>query len=175
MKDRVRQAVFNLIGTAVQEKLVIDLFSGTGAMAFEALSRGASRAILVERRFPAVRVIQENTVSLGLEGQIRVVAGDAFAWARRPPDAGSPPWLVFICPPYEFFDVYRDRMLDLIQGLLASAPGGSLFVVESDGRFDTQQTSYAQCWEVRSYPPAVIAIMEKPRGIEPTASYCPRS
>ena len=48
MKDRVRQALFNRLGPAVQGKVAIDLFAGTGALGFEALSRGAARAVLVE-------------------------------------------------------------------------------------------------------------------------------
>ena len=161
MKDRVREAVFNLVGTAVQERLVIDLFSGTGAMGFEALSRGARQAVLIERRFPAVSVIRANASSLGIEDRVEVVAGDAFTWARRQPDLGSLPWLVFICPPYDFFDALGDQMLGLIRHLVEAAPAGSLFVVESDGRFKIEQLGLAEDWDVRSYPPAVIAIMEK--------------
>src|SRR5687768_13415002 len=52
MKDRVREAVFNLIGPRVVGKRAIDLFAGTGAIGLEALSRGASHAVLLERHFP---------------------------------------------------------------------------------------------------------------------------
>ena len=56
MKDRVREAVFNRIGPAVRDKTVVDLFAGTGAMAFESLSRGSTNAILVEQRVQAAHV-----------------------------------------------------------------------------------------------------------------------
>src|SRR5271165_4697735 len=52
MKDRVREALFNLLGTAVEGKLAIDLFAGTGALALEAISREATRAIFIERHQP---------------------------------------------------------------------------------------------------------------------------
>ena len=64
MKDRVREAVFNLVGPAVKGTIVWDLFGGTGAMALEALSRGADRATIVERRFPTADVIRENVSRL---------------------------------------------------------------------------------------------------------------
>src|SRR5687767_11185885 len=64
MKDRVREAVFNLVGPDVKEKLAIDLFAGTGALGLEALSRGAAEAVLLERHFPTAAVIGQNAVTL---------------------------------------------------------------------------------------------------------------
>ena len=55
MKDRVREALFNLLGNAVEGKIAIDLFAGTGALGLEALSRGASRAVFIERHRPTAQ------------------------------------------------------------------------------------------------------------------------
>jgi 16S rRNA (guanine966-N2)-methyltransferase len=66
MKDRVREALFNLLGRAVKDKIAIDLFAGTGALALEALSRGASRAIAIEMHRPTARLIWQNAASLGI-------------------------------------------------------------------------------------------------------------
>jgi len=161
MKERVREAVFNLVGPAVKGKLVIDLFSGTGAMGLEALSRGAGRAMLVERRFPAVRMIEQNVEQLGLQEQAIVVPGDAFVWGKRWDPDRPDPWLVFCCPPYEFFIARAGDMLSLCQEMIERAPLGSLVVVESDARFDTQQLPRADQWDVRQYPPAVVSILDK--------------
>src|SRR5688572_16458652 len=60
MKDRVREAVFNLLGTTVEGCYVIDLFAGTGALGLEAISRGATGATFIERHFPTAKVIEEN-------------------------------------------------------------------------------------------------------------------
>ena len=164
MKDRVREAVFNLLGPSVRGRLVLDLFAGTGAMAWESLSRGAARAVLIERRFPTARIIRENAAQLGLSAQITVVCGDAFIWAKQPTDRGAPPWLVFICPPYDFFVTRSDDMVKLLVDLLQASPAGSLFVVECDARFDLGVLPDAGAWDIRPYPPAVIAILERNHG-----------
>jgi 16S rRNA (guanine966-N2)-methyltransferase len=76
MKQRVREAAFNLLGSRVAGMHVIDLFAGTGALAWEALSRGAASATLIERHFPTARLLRETAVDLGVAGQITVVPGD---------------------------------------------------------------------------------------------------
>src|SRR5262245_28662629 len=64
MKERVREAIFNLIGVAVRDRHAIDLFAGTGALGLEAISRGAGSATLVERHFPTAGVIKQNAAAL---------------------------------------------------------------------------------------------------------------
>ena len=93
MKQRVREAMFNLLGPRVIGTQVFDLFAGTGALAWEALSRGAQRATLIERHFPTARLIRENAASLGLTDRIDVVPGDTFVWGKRlaPPDQRPSP------------------------------------------------------------------------------------
>src|SRR5208283_379410 len=95
MKDRVREALFNLLSTAVAGKVAIDLFAGTGALGLEALSRGASRAVLIERHRPTAETIRRNSTTLGVEAIVDVTSADTFLWARRLPDLGGAPWLVF--------------------------------------------------------------------------------
>src|SRR4051794_22495694 len=60
MKDRVREAVFNLLGKQIAGSHAIDLFAGTGALGLEALSRGAARATFIERHFLTAKLIEEN-------------------------------------------------------------------------------------------------------------------
>src|SRR5688572_20874387 len=82
MKDRVREAVFNLVGPRVVGKLAIDLFAGTGALGLEALSRGAAKAIFLERHFPTAGIIRRNAATLGVADQCSVLPADTFIWAR---------------------------------------------------------------------------------------------
>lgn len=159
MKDRVREAVFNLIGPAVRGKEVIDLFGGTGAMAFEAISRGAVSARVIERRFPNAKLIEENASSLGISERVAVQAGDTFIVSKQlAPPAG--PALIFCCPPYDFYLERTKEMLALIAGMCEIAPPFSLIVVEADSRFDASLLPNAGDWDVRTYPPAVIALCE---------------
>ena len=100
--DRVREAIFNLLeggrfGDPLGGARVLDLFAGTGALALEALSRGAAEAVLVDDGRAAGRLIRENIGRAGREGQARLLARDA---ARLPANAEEPFSLLFLDPPY---------------------------------------------------------------------------
>ena len=93
--DRVREAVFNIVGP-VEGARVLDVFAGSGAMGLEALSRGAARAVFVERDRDACRVIQQNLEKLRLTGAV-VLCQDAVGALReekrsRPHDTTSSSW-----------------------------------------------------------------------------------
>ena len=166
MKDRVREALFNLLGPGVKDSHAIDLFAGTGALGLEAISRGAAKATLIERHLPTTRLIEQNAAALGVGRQIEVVFADAFIWVRRwieSLDASNctTPWTIFCSPPYEFYESRRDDMLAMLSGLVESSPPGSLFAVEADERFDFGQLPLAGQWELRTYLPAVVGILQK--------------
>jgi 16S rRNA (guanine966-N2)-methyltransferase len=100
--DRVREAVFAILGSerAFAGATVLDLYAGTGALAFEALSRGAAQATLVESARPALQAIEANARALGVAARIRVVPTTverALAAVRR---SGAFD-LVFADPPYD--------------------------------------------------------------------------
>jgi 16S rRNA (guanine966-N2)-methyltransferase len=162
MKDRLREAVFNLIGPAVKGKHAVDLFAGTGALGLEAISRGAARATLIEQHFPTAEIIRQNVAALGVEQDVEIVTADAFIWQERRPDLGPAAWAVFCSPPYDFYVQRAGQMMDLIAGLFGSAPAESVFVVEADGRFDFRLLPEPQSWNVRRYPPAVVAVHFRP-------------
>ncbi len=160
MKDRVREAVFNLIGPAVKGKHVVDLFAGTGALAIEAISRGAIGGTLIEMHFPTARNAKDNLRSLELESICRLIVSDAFYWSHQrdglPADV---PWIVFCSPPYSFYVDRADGMIAMLDRLRLAAPPGSLFVIEADERFDFAAMPVPVHEKARrSYPPAEIAI-----------------
>ena len=161
MKNRVREAVFNLIGPAIKGKHAIDLFAGTGALGLEAVSRGAVSATLTEQHYPTARILRENVATLGIEPQIDAVTADVFVWFRRGPTLPERPWVVFCSPPYDFFVERSEELLELVGGLVEAAPGGSIFAVESDERFDFAVLPHADQWDVRTYRPAVVGIYRK--------------
>ena len=117
MKDRVRESLFNLLGTRCTGKHVIDLFAGTGALALEAISRGAKSAIMLERHYPTCQLIEQNVKQLGLEEQAKVSFGNSFLWARKPVVPSDIPWVVFCSPPYEFYESRREETIELLQRL----------------------------------------------------------
>ena len=161
MKDRVRESVFNLIGTEAVGKHAIDLFAGTGALGLEAISRGATRATFVEQHFPTAAVIRQNAETLRETAKCTVNGGNTFIWAKRLPGLGGTPWLVFCSPPYAFYVDRQAEMLELIGTFAERAPAESILVVEADEHFDYALLPHAAEYDVRVYPPAVIGIWRK--------------
>ncbi len=78
--DKVREALFNIIGQDIQGAAILDLFAGTGSIGIEALSRGAELACFIEKNHKAASIIRENLKTTGLEGGALVVNGDAFTY-----------------------------------------------------------------------------------------------
>jgi 16S rRNA (guanine966-N2)-methyltransferase len=168
MKDRVREALFNLVGPSVRGTHVIDLFAGTGALAFEALSRGALSATVIERHFPTAKIVRENADQLGVADRLEIVTHDTFIWLRLAADgrASLPtferPWLVFCSPPYRFFTDRAQDLDILIRALIDMAPPESTFVVEATDPWDWSRMPLAADWDVRAYPPAILGMYRKP-------------
>ena len=99
--DKVRQALFNIIGHDLTGSVVLDLFAGTGAYGFEAVSRGAKHAIFIDNSSEALLIIKKNISRLGVSEQCQIkqqdiVAGDFFKTAEK--DGSFD--IVFIDPPY---------------------------------------------------------------------------
>lgn len=98
--DRVREALFSILGDDVRGARVLDLYAGTGALALEAISRGARKATCVERSGAALDALERNVRDLGLGLRVRVQRGDALAYARRLRGGPARFDLVFCDPPY---------------------------------------------------------------------------
>lgn len=97
--DRVRESVFARIGDLSGAR-VLDVFAGSGALAIEALSRGAQEAVLVERANAVVAVVRENLAQLDLEASSRVLRGDARSVLARLSASGERFDWIFLDPPY---------------------------------------------------------------------------
>ena len=113
--DRLREALFNVLAhaydDAVEDAVVLDLFAGTGALGFEALSRGAARAVFVDEGRQAGALIREGIAALGCGDRARLIQRDATRLGPAP-EAAS---LVFCDPPYR---------KNLAPAALAAAAGG---------------------------------------------------
>lgn len=130
--DRVREAIFSILFSrlgAFEGKTVLDLFAGTGAMALEALSRGAARAVLVDQDPQAARLIAYNLKSCGLEERATLVRGDVLRVLPRLTEGRFD--LIFLDPPYRRGLAAEAIGAIAAQGLLA--PDGIL-CAESESR-----------------------------------------
>ncbi|QDU93564.1 RsmD family RNA methyltransferase [Lignipirellula cremea] len=162
MKDRTREAVFNLIGPSIVGKHAFDLFAGTGALGLEAISRKAATATFIERNIPTAKVIEDNVAALKLGHRCRVIRNDAFYWTKHELDMPPEPWAIFCSPPYSLYVSQLESMVALLTGLLEVAPPDSLCVVEADERFDMTLLPHPEEWNIRTYRPAEVALYRKP-------------
>jgi len=125
--DRVRETIFNWLGQDLSGMACLDLFAGSGALGFEALSRGAASAVMVEKDPEALRALRENAHKLGARN-LTIVRGDALEFARG---ARSRFDVVFVDPPYRLG--LQAATLTLVRGVLSER--GRVYV-ESDSVFD---------------------------------------
>ena len=117
--DRVRETLFNWLGQDLGGAACLDLFAGSGALGFEALSRGAASAVMVEKDSAALRALRENAGKLGASN-LTVVRGDALEFARETRSRFD---VVFVDPPYRLN--LQAAALSLVRGLLS--PHGRVF------------------------------------------------
>ena len=133
--DLVKQAVFNSLGPRVENAEVLELFGGSGALSLEAMSRGASRAAIVEKSSRTARMIRENFLAVGLDpSQLELRIQDAFTALAQYAAGGRQFDIVFADPPYGEKNVgkrsesFAQKLLD-DQNLRAVLKAEGLFVL----------------------------------------------
>src|SRR5512136_2042197 len=94
--DRVKEALFNIFGADIVEARFLDLFGGTGGVGIEALSRGATHAVFIEKNRKAQETIKANLLLTKLNDRAEIVRGDAFTYLRGAP---QPFHYIYIAPP----------------------------------------------------------------------------
>lgn len=116
--DRLRESLFNILAPRIEGAVFVDAYAGTGAVGIEALSRGALRAIFIERGRAAVEAIRDNLRTLGVVGRADVYAGKALSVLERVDFD-----LCFLDPPYELEREYSEAL-----ALLGGKERGSVIV-----------------------------------------------
>ncbi len=156
--DRVREALFSALGE-LHDGIVLDLFAGTGALAIEALSRGAANAVLVERDPRAIEALRANLAELGIDStRARVRRENALRALRTARERAEKYDLVFIDPPYSDASALEHELATALPPLLAPA---ARVVVESDRRTQSLQLGLQVELE-RRYGDTVITIHRHP-------------
>ena len=99
--DRVKESIFNILGNLVDGKAVLDLFAGTGSLGIEALSRGAHKALFVEKGRQALRLIEKNLSQLGMNGRSEILPTSVSRAIGILKQRGESFDLILMDPPYE--------------------------------------------------------------------------
>ena len=137
--DRIREAVFSALGNQVNNKTVLDLFAGSGAMGIEALSRGAEKATFVDIRKEAINIISENLKSLGITAEVIKSNYQAFLNKENLDQYD----LIFLDPPYAF-----QQLSSLLETLCAKVNKDAIFVIEVNHQHDFSSFNFKK---VREY------------------------
>ena len=103
--DRIRENLFNILQTRIQDSVILDLFAGSGALSFEAISRGASRAVLCDNDRSAYRTEKQNASALSFEKQTEIFCCDWKTALRNLRQRGDKFDLIFLDPPYRMTDL----------------------------------------------------------------------
>ncbi len=122
--DKVKEGLFSAIQFDIEGRRILDLYAGSGQLGIEALSRGASGCVFVDRNPEAVAVIKRNLQKCGLSSNTQVVATDALSFLERPKDAFD---LVFMDPPYS-----AGLLLPTLEKATKWVNDGGILICESD-------------------------------------------
>jgi 16S rRNA (guanine966-N2)-methyltransferase len=156
--DLVRESLFNILGDLVVDRTVFDLFAGTGALGLEALSRGAERAVFVEKDRECVSLIIRNVATLRYEDRATVKLADVYRWARAFQPVDERPLVVFIDPPYQEYERRGKILNQMIAQLVDKLPAGSVVVLEAGRVLDRSILEDFERWDIRRYSSTQIAI-----------------
>jgi 16S rRNA (guanine966-N2)-methyltransferase len=129
--DRVREALFSILGSRVEGAEVLDLFAGSGALGIEALSRGAAHVDFVDKAGPALRQLKGNLQALRITAEADVHSRDAKGFLQPALERRRHYDLVFLDPPYRLASRLGTELAQPLRDVLA--PGG-IVISESDRR-----------------------------------------
>lgn len=152
MSERIRNALFNSLGDEVEGARVLDAFAGSGAVGFEALSRGADGLVLVERDRIAQKIIDKNIGTLGVNERAQLVKANVSSWADTTKDRFD---IIFADPPY------HDPQLSTVAKLFLLLKPNGLMVLSYPGRGEAPTNTEVVVVDNRSYGTAALAYYRK--------------
>jgi len=157
--DRVKEALFNIIGLDIYDKTFLDLFGGTGAVGIEALSRGADHVLFLDTNYRAYKIIQKNLDATQLAPYADVLKKDAFAYLRSEVDKSYD--YIFIAPP-QYKGLWHKAMLELDENSDWLAKSGVIIVQihPKELNEDIGYTNYKE-FDRRDYGDTLLIFFEK--------------
>jgi 16S rRNA (guanine(966)-N(2))-methyltransferase RsmD len=134
--DRIKETLFNMISSELYDCRFLDLFSGSGGIGIEALSRGAKKCTFVENNSEALRCIKENLKKTRLEEAAEVIKTDAVSAVKSLALKGEEPYdIIFMDPPYN--NLYEKEVLDALKDT-ALADENTTIIIEASLETETE-------------------------------------
>ncbi len=155
--DKVKEAIFSMIGPYFDGGMALDLFAGTGGLGIEALSRGMERAVFIDADKRAVEIVQLNLQAARLAEQAEVYRNDAERAIKvlaKKPDTRFR--LVFLDPPYKLRDI--EKLVGLLQSLQLLEPEATILVEHEADYNCAEQIGDAVCTRRAQYGETAVSI-----------------
>ena len=157
--DRVKEAVFNIIQFDIKDSVVLDLFSGSGALGIEALSRGAKEAILCDASSKAIKIINKNLEETRLKDKAKVINTDYLVTLSKIKDKKFD--IIFLDPPYK--SDYVEKSIEYILKYNLLAENGIIILETNDkNKIDEIKAKKGlEVYDTRKYGIAIIIFIRK--------------
>jgi len=159
MSDKARGALFNMLGN-IEGATVLDTFAGTGALSFEAISRGASYATAIDADKRAFFTIQTNIKKLGLEEYCKATRANVSSWSDKNQDKNFS--IVIAAPPYDHLQPH------IVKKLTKHMTPQGLFILDWPGKIEPLQLEGLTITRQKKYGDAQIIIYRSDSSIAPS-------
>jgi len=151
MSERIRNALFNKLGREVEKAEVLDAFAGSGSLAFEALSRGATSAVMIDKDHIAQKIIKSNIALLN-EKNAKLIKATVSSWINTTDQKFD---IIFADPPF------HDPQLSTVTKLFSLLKPNGLMVLSYPGRGELPPSTEVVVVDNRSYGNAALAFYRK--------------
>lgn len=154
---RVKEFIFSVIGPAIESVSVLDLFSGSGSLAIEAISRGAGSVVCVEQSSQHVRIIEQNLQMCGYKDKVRILRGDVFRMIRMLGKQNQCFQLILADPPFKA--AFREQIVRTVHECGILDPGGWLIIEHQSDDSDHYQSTL-ELKRSRQFGHCMVSIYE---------------
>jgi 16S rRNA (guanine966-N2)-methyltransferase len=157
--DRVKESLFNILGTGIRGCSFLDLFAGTGSVGIEALSRGAERVLFIDNDRLAVRTVHENLEHTRLADRAEVLRTDAFVYLQRQnPEAFE---YIYVAPP-QYKGMWKKILLALDENPAHLQPDGVVVVQIDPSEREEVALRVLRQYDERLYGRTLLWFFERP-------------
>lgn len=152
MSDKMRGAIFSMLGD-IEGLTVLDAFAGSGAVAFEAISRGARSAVAIDVDKNAAEAIKKNTKEFGLENYVKAIRANVSGWSDNNPDAQFD--IVACDPPYD------KLQLSLLQKLAKHVKKDGIYILSWPGKLEVPELINLEKLQGKNYGDSQLVFYRK--------------
>lgn len=157
--DRVKESLFNIIQSRLEDSTILDLFAGSGNLGLESLSRGSTYAVFVEKSLKALSVIKQNIDMLGYKNKSEVIAGDVVKAISALGTSNRSFHIIFIDPPYG--KGLELSVLTAIENSNILAPNGIIVLEHLTFKPQPEEVGLLKRYDVRKYGNTSISFYRK--------------